>query len=87
MGKKYTDKDVVLGKDIKSAMATFAPRFGNQLDIDVMREYDDLVNLLSLQKRDEARRKKIKEITKTNLERKKQIAKSEARILWLLKKI
>ncbi len=84
MGKKYINKDIVVREDIQIAMSTFTPRFGNQQDIDITNKYTDLVNLLSLQKKDEERRKKLKEITKTNSARKKQIEKIEERILGLL---
>lgn len=87
MPKKYVDENIVIREDIVIAMSLFVPRFGNSQDIELTKQYADLVNLLSLQKKDAARQKALKAIVKTNAARKAQIKRKEQRILWLLEKI
>ena len=85
MSQKYIDKDVVVREDIEIAMSNFVPRFGVEGDVRIAQEYSDLLNLLSLQKRDVVRLRQLRQMTKAKSARMKEIEQKEDHLLWLLK--
>lgn len=85
MGAIKINHNLKASLKIEELMKTFTPRFGNNNDINIVKEYGDIKKILSLWERRELRREELKEITRNNQAEKKTIAKKEKRILWLFK--
>ena len=86
MGRKRINQELRARPEVENALIGFSPKFGNDLDIDIVHTHGEIKHLLTLAESDAKRREEMKLITKTNNARSKEIKKKEDRLLWLLEK-